>query len=112
MEEKILNQKPLPLAEVLSLLKDRAKGGDLNPVEQKVHDFAKQFSKLNKSKVAQLRKDIESLEIPRLSEDQLVELVNIVPLDLGEVRAVLAGSKTTVTPDNIKKLVEVMRKYE
>ncbi len=107
MELKIVEKKPLLLSEV----EDNIKEKNL-PVQQKVFDCMKKFSKINKDKALTLLKELKSLEIPRVEDEQFIQIINLAPKTESELKSVFSGSKTTVSSENIKKILETLKKHE
>lgn len=85
---------------------------EITPVQQKVLDHSVKFSKLNKDRELKLFEEIKSLEIPRITEDHIASIVNIIPKSVPELRSIFAGSKTTVAPENLDKIQKTVDKYE
>ena len=63
-------------------------------------------------KELKLVKAIKDLEIPLLTEANAIEIANILPKNLNELRTIFAGSKITVAPENLDKLFEVIKSNE
>jgi len=111
MEVKVLKSEPLLLGEVEKELKN-IKKKDRLPVQEKSYDFARKFEKLKIEKAKQLIEEIRKLEIPRITDFHIYQIADLMPKSLVELRSIFAGTKTTVTPDNIKQIYEIIKKYE
>ncbi len=111
MRTKIIEKEPLCLPEVNNIL-SKINKKDFAPVQQKIFDFSKKFSKINKDKCSKLKKDLKDLGIARLSEEHIVQIVDIIPKDLGQLRSIFAGSKTTLTPEQLEQILAAVKKYE
>ena len=109
MELKILKKKPLLLDEVEASI---SKNKKFIPLQQKVFDSIKKFSKLNKDKAHKLYEELKALEIPRVEDEQFVLIVNLAPKTESELKSIFAGSKTTVSPERLKKILETLKNYE
>ncbi len=107
MELKIINKKPLLLQEVGENIEKK----DI-PLQQKVFDSMKKFSKFNKDKALKILEELNSLEIPRLEDEQFIQIINLAPKTESELKSVFSGSKTTVSSENIKKILETLKKHE
>ena len=111
-ELKIIKSQPLTLSAVGEELKPKTKREEIPPIQQKVLEHATQFSKLNKSQEHKLIEELKTLEIPRITEEHIVTIVNILPRSINELKIIFAGSKTTITPENLEKILQTLRKYE
>ena len=109
MEVKILEKSPLPLADVHNLLVELEKKGELSSNQQKIRDFTAKFNKLNKDQSAKLIKELEGAEVPRLTKDSLVEIVNLLSQNESELRTVFMKNKTTVTKENVEKILTILK---
>ena len=109
MELKIIKKTPLLLDEVETNI---TKNKNFIPVQQKVFDSIKKFSKLNKDKAHKLYEELKALEIPRVEDEQYISIVNLAPKTESELKSVFAGSKTTVSPESLKKILETLKNYE
>jgi len=91
------------LADELKLIKKRDK--ELNFRANKTEDYLNQIS-VDEKKSKTLRKNIENLNIPRLKDIHIIKIVDIMPKDPDEVKAVLSGYVLTVNQDNLKKIAK------
>jgi len=111
MELKILDQQPVMMAELAGEMKKIGKK-EIKSLQQKTNDYALKFSKLNKDREAKLYSDLLGLEIPRLEREHVATIVNLLPRNDAELKTIFAGSKTTVAPENIVKILDTLKKYE
>lgn len=111
MEVKIIKEQPLLMSEVEEGL-GKIKKKDRLPIQEVVYDFARKFEKINTEKSKKLIEEIKSLEIPRVTELHIYQIANLMPMNLGELRSIFAGTKTTITPENMKSILEIIKKYE
>ena len=111
MELKILDKRPINLAELASEMK-KIKKKEIKSLQQKTGDYALKFSKLNKDREAKLYNDILALEIPRLDKEHVASIVNLLPKNETELKIIFSASKTTLAPENIVKILDTLNKYE
>lgn len=91
----------------LSKLKKAEKG----PIQQKVYDFTRKFSRLSVLQAEKLIKELEDLEIPRMTKEHIISIVDILPRNDAELKIILAASKTMLKPEDIEKILGVVKKY-
>jgi len=109
MEVEIISKTPLTIAEVKETLDALEKKGELSGSQQKIKDFATRFNKLDKASATKLVKELSSADIPRMTEEAAVEIANMLPKNDGELNTVFAGKQITVTKENLKKILDIVK---
>jgi len=111
MDTKIIRKDPLALVDAGKLVSGLGKKAELPTIQQKVQTFAKKFSKITSANAAKLSEDLKKLEIPMFTEESISQICNILPQDLAELKSIFAGSKISISPENFKKILDVVIKY-
>jgi DNA-directed RNA polymerase subunit F len=111
-ELKIIESEMLTLSKLNELVKPANKKDEINPIRQKIMDHTAKFSKLNKDKETKLVEELKALDIPRMTEEHIVTIVNILPKNINELKIVFAGTKTTIAIENLEKIKQLIGKYE
>jgi DNA-directed RNA polymerase subunit F len=111
MDEKIIKKQPITLQELTKRLSE-IKKKELIPIQQKVHDFAKRFSKITPVNAEKLRGELKKLDITRLTDDHLVDIINIMPQDLAELKTLFVKTNTTLPPEDFKRISDLINKYK
>lgn len=100
----IEESKSITLAEVRELLKkietEKAKF---------VSSFIKRFTKLSASEALKLKQNLETLNIAKLKEEDIVKLIDFKPEDAEDVRKIFAGSEFSLNQDEITKVLEIFK---
>ena len=109
MKVKIITKEALPIAEVNDILVKLEKSGELSGSQQKIRDFTAKFNKINKSEATKLIKDLESAGIPRLTNDCVVEIVNLLPKNESELKTVFVRNKLTVSKEGMDKILSIIK---
>lgn len=105
-QPEILEKEPLTLVEAKSVLrKVKKRDEELNYRAGKTEEYLNQVVKTTQKDAAELKKKIEALEVPRLKEEHITKIVDIVPRTVAELKVVLQGYTLTVSNDNLKKIV-------
>ncbi|MEM4248578.1 MAG: hypothetical protein QXH80_04870 [Candidatus Nanoarchaeia archaeon] len=112
MDAKIVNKEALTLPKVAKIIQSIGKKEERIEIQNKVIDFAKKAAKLKDADTEKLLEELRALNVPGLADEYLVQVVNIMPADLSELKAVLSSSKATISPDSFKKIQEVIVKYK
>ena len=107
---EIISKKSLSTVEMkdkLVEIKDRDK--ELNFRGKKVEEFLNIVTKDKKNN--ELRKDLEELDLTRLSEYHITLILNVMPIDLDSLRTILAGENLTLKPEDLQKILDTVKKY-
>ena len=111
MNVKILKEEPMTAAQVTDeLQKIRSADKELNFRAQKTEDYLNQVVSDSK-KTAELVKKLEALKIPRLKDDQLVKIADILPVTEKDVKVLLQGYALTVTKENMQKIAKTVADF-
>ncbi len=106
MSKKIIESKPLTLAEVKSTLTKRGKKAELSYIQRVTLDHTVKFSYLParsaKSLVSKLIKKFE------MDEPLAIQLVNIGPTTSDELAAFLARAPRTYTTDEVSDILALL----
>jgi len=112
MSKKIIQQTPLSLPEVKEILEQRRER--LDAMQLRVLEYARKYSKLSPSKAKQL---IEELMLNfELTREEAVQIVDICPTNIEELRSILSGYKRLVSfilfsEDKLQAIVNLIEKY-
>ena len=111
-ELKIIKSRIMGLGEIAETIKPKTKKDELEPIQQKAMDHSIKFSKLNKSQELKLIEELRSLEVPRMTEEHIATIVNLIPRAISELKTIFAGTKTTIAPENLNNIQKTVNKYE
>ena len=106
----IISEKPLTMAEVkeeLEKIKKRDK--ELNFRAQKTEEYLNQFVTVKKGK--ELVEKLEKLDIPRLKEQHIYKIVDLLPKTVKNLKMILQEYTITVNNDNLKKIVDAVSSF-
>jgi len=109
---KILSETPITMAELresLSRVKERDEG--LGFRGSKAEDYLNTFVKLSREDTNKLIDEIRRLNIPRLGDDIIVKIGDILPSKIEELKVLLQAYHITVTKENVQKMIDVVAKF-
>ncbi len=109
MTLNIISEQPVSSSEVREHLKKVKE--ELNFRAQKTLDHLDSLKPLSIKKATELLEALRKLEIPRLRDQQLVKIVDLLPVTDAEVKIVLQGYPLTVTTENMKKIAETVKTF-
>ncbi len=107
---EIIDEKPINMATLKEELKKIKKRDDaLNFRAERTEEYLSQFVELKDKETKDLCKKIEALDVPRLKQEHIVKLVDILPVTPDEVKLVLQGYTITVTKENMKRVADAIQ---
>jgi len=111
MDAKITNKEAVTFPKLAKVIQGIGKKEERSEIQNKILDIAKKNTKVKEDAAETLISELKALEIPGFSDDAIVQLANILPADLSELKAVLAGTKATISPENFQKIHDIIQKY-
>ena len=109
---EILNEKPISMAELkeeLEKIKERDK--KLGESAKRTEEYINQFLKLDVKKALELKEKLEKLSIPRLKEQHIAKIIEILPKNIEDIKAIFQGYTLTVSNENMKKIVDTVESF-
>ncbi|PIN87235.1 hypothetical protein COV19_00685 [Candidatus Woesearchaeota archaeon CG10_big_fil_rev_8_21_14_0_10_44_13] len=97
------------LKEDLKKIKER--DGELNFRANKTEEYLGLFSNVEVGKARELKEKLKKLDIPRLKEEHITKIVDIMPATSEEVKSILQGYTITVNNDNVKKIADAVAEF-
>jgi DNA-directed RNA polymerase subunit F len=108
---EVLSEEPMTMSELkgeVERIKER--DGELGFRGNKAEDYLNTFVKLSFKDTTKLIEDIKGLKIPRLGEDIVLKVVDILPKNVEEMKIVLQAYHVTVTKENMQKICDAVAK--
>lgn len=110
---EIVGKEPMSLAELKNVLSNiHKRDGEPNFRVGKTIDYLNHFKPLSKTAAAELAKKLVDADIPRLKDEHIVKIVDLLPANVEEVKVILQGYALTVTKENMTKIVSVVKEYK
>jgi DNA-directed RNA polymerase subunit F len=111
MKQK-LAETPMTSVEVKETLEHiKTKEGELNYRAGKTFEYLEQFAKLTPKKAKDLFKKLQDLAVPRIKEQHIVKLIDVMPKTAKDVKTVLQGYAVTVTNENLDKIAATIAEF-
>ncbi len=106
---KKLDEKNITLAEVKKILEEKSKDEELSAIEQTTLDYVTKFAKVE---AEQARKLVEKLcSEYGLTEDVAIQVVNVMPETIEELRTVLGKEEKNLESETIQEILELVLKH-
>jgi DNA-directed RNA polymerase subunit F len=108
-EYEVLKEEPVPLVKAKELLKDVEE----KTFEQKIaFEHAKKFSKITLQKAGELQKELSTLEMRKLKDEQIIKIIDMMPADVDELRVILAHAQVPYRDEELQQISDIVKKYE
>jgi DNA-directed RNA polymerase subunit F len=112
MTHKVISESPTNAAEVKKILEDiKEKDKELGFRAQRALDHLESISTLPAKKAKELENALAKLEIPRMKEQHIHKLIDVLPKTADEVKLILQGYALTVTNENCKKIADTILEF-
>lgn len=109
MEPKIISQTPISMAELkleIESIKKREKEPSIRVT--KVEDYLNSLSHLSADKEKKLAEEIKKLDIPRLKDEHIVKIADILPKTVDDLKLIMQGYVISISNENLKKVVNAV----
>lgn len=105
----IQSEELIPDLEAKSILEAKEKEGELKYEQKNALETLRKSVKLTAEKTTALLEDLKRIE--KLRDRQIISIVNFLPEDRDDLRAVLHKDYTTLTDDEINKILETIKNH-
>jgi DNA-directed RNA polymerase subunit F len=107
---EVLEENSIPIAEAMEIMK-KAPSKELTFEQKQALEHVKKMSKLKPKEAAELRKELEGLNIRKLKDISIVRIIDIVPATTEELKFIVADTKTSFDKEELEKIAEIVKKY-
>jgi DNA-directed RNA polymerase subunit F len=104
---KILYYKDISLPEVLEILEKRMSENELKEGQKKMYEYVKKFSKIPADKAKEIIDKL--MNQLNLTRDICVQIVNIMPTNIEELRSILPSDKY-FSREDLEKILSIIHK--
>ena len=111
-DARIIEEKPISMQELLMELKRIEKRDkEVSFRVTKVQEYLQRFLNLKKKQHEELVEKLLALDIPRLKEEHIIKIADIMPMNSDEIKLVLQRWPISVSNDNLEKIASVVKEY-
>lgn len=102
---KIIEQVPISMAQLRVEIKEiKKRDSELSFRGQKTEEYLDEMTVLNEKETEELHAKIKRHDIPRLKDEHIFKIIDIMPRNVNELKTVMQGYALTVTNDNLAKI--------
>jgi DNA-directed RNA polymerase subunit F len=109
-ENKVIEMKPVSLAHVKEVLKEKMSEKELNYEQDVTMKYVEKFAKLTKKQTEDLLKELSKIEFLKELEEVKYQILAALPTNFEQVKLFLPKD-VTVTDDELKQVVTLTKKF-
>lgn len=108
---EIISKEPISNAEVFEAVDKRAQNEEVELTyrEEKTHEYIKKFNPLSVEEFNSKVQAIQELDISRLEIENIIKIVELMPKNGTELRAITASSGVVLVDENVTKIIEALK---
>ncbi|MBT4540266.1 hypothetical protein HOC35_02015 [Candidatus Woesearchaeota archaeon] len=108
----IIEEKPISMFDLKEELdKNKKDMGELNFRAERTSEYLDEFLKIKSKQGKELIEKLKELNIPRLRDQHLFKLADIMPHKPELVKLLFQGTPLTITDESCKKIVKIIEEY-
>ncbi|MBS7624426.1 RNA polymerase Rpb4 [Candidatus Bathyarchaeota archaeon] len=108
MPRRILRMQPISIPEVKAMLEALGEE-NLDQFQRRSLDYANKMSYLRPEDARRLLEELKAEGT--LDEEEAVQIVNIMPKSIEEIRAFLTGSRKIIETSRLERILDILNKY-
>ncbi|MBS7605319.1 MAG: RNA polymerase Rpb4 family protein [Nitrososphaerota archaeon] len=108
MPRRIVKIKPVTIPEVKAILESLGEE-NMDQFQRRTLDYATKMSYLSPENAKKLFEDLKAEGI--LEDEEIVQVVNIMPKSIEELRAILSGGRKIIETQVLEKILSILDKY-
>ena len=111
-EIKIIEEKPISMAELREEIKDiKKRDAELSFRTAKISEQLEILKIVKPKDAEEMFEKIQKLSIPRLKDTHIYKLIDILPANMIELKNLVQSYSLSVTNDNLEKVLEIVSEY-
>lgn len=101
-------KKPVSSAEAMEILEGRKKESDLGYEQKLAYEHIKKFSSIGADEAAKMAKELMQYGV---GEATAIKIIDIMPIEVLQLKHILAREKKTFEEDEVSKMMEVVKSH-
>lgn len=107
MPRRLIKIRPLTIPEVKAILESLGEE-NMDQFQRRTLDYVTKMSYLDPKSAEKL---FEELKAEGILEEEAVQIVNIMPKSIEELRAILSGGRKIIETQALEKILSILDKY-
>ena len=109
---EIIEIVPITSSELKEELKRiKKRDTELNFRSNKTSEYLENFKLIKHSDVAKLTEKLQSLNVSRLRDEQIVKIIDLMPTSVEDLKVILSGYNISLPNDVSEKIVAVVKEF-
>ncbi|MEM1514457.1 MAG: RNA polymerase Rpb4 [Candidatus Bathyarchaeia archaeon] len=108
MPRRIIKMRPLTIPEVKAILESLGEE-NMDQFQRRTLDYVTKMSYLDSEGAKRLFDELKMEGI--LEDEEIVQVVNIMPKSIEELRTILAGGRRIIESQTLEKILSILDKY-
>lgn len=101
-------KRPVTSAEALEILEKRSKDSELGYEQKLAYDHIKKYVAIS---IGDAKKMVKELMEYGVSEQTAIKIADVMPLDVTQLKHILAKEKKTFEEDEISKMMDIVQSH-
>jgi len=111
-ELKVLEEKPLCLAEVKEIIADVEKRDkELNPFSNRAKEYLECFVTISAKKKTELHKKLVDLNLTRIKDEHIAKIIDFLPTTANDLKIVLQAYPLSLPKKDQESIVAVVKEF-
>ena len=106
---KVHGEKFISWAEARKILEKKEKDKELGYEQKNALEHLRKFSKLSEKKAEEMADELR--KPGKLSEKQIMAIINLLPEDMDDIRLLFAHEIANLSEDDKKKIINTVKKF-
>ena len=103
--EEVVKKRMISLPEVKEIL-SKGNPESMDQIQRWTHDYVSKFSKIEPSAAKKMKQEL--INKCGLTEEEAVEIVNVLPKSLPELRSFTFGWKKLILSETLEKILKII----
>ena len=104
--EEVKNKTPVSLSEVKEIL-DKHDSESMDQIQRWTYDYVSKFTKIDPKRAKKMKQEL--VKECNLTEEEAVEIININPKSLPELRSFTFGWKKLILAEVLEKILKIIK---
>jgi DNA-directed RNA polymerase subunit F len=104
--EQVKKSQPISLAEVKEIL-EKEDAEKMDQIQRWTYDYVTKFTKIDSKTAKKMKQELK--KECGLTDEEAVEIINIMPTSLAELRAFTFGWKKLILAETLEKILHILK---
>lgn len=112
VKPQLISETPISMVDLKENIAEiKKRDEELGFRATKTEEYLNQFVKLDKKEAEDLKKKIEALDVKRLNESMLIKILDIVPINVEELKTIFQSSVVSVSKKDMEAIIQITKEY-